>query len=79
MKIINSSFQYSSQNLNKIKELKDIYKKYKVKSKYDLEIIRDLTHTYPNDNSFSKNYKKLYTMDVSVQFRFQCNFEPNWK
>ena len=63
MKIINSSFQYS--NLNNLKEIKDIYKKYKFKSKYDIEIIRDLTRTYPNDNSFSKdskNYKKLYNI-----------------
>jgi len=63
MKIINSSFHYS--NLNNLKELKDIYKKYKFKSKYDIEIIRDLTRTYPNDNSFSKdskNYKKLYNI-----------------
>ena len=65
MKIINSTFQYSSNNLNNTKELKDTYNKYKFKSKYDIEIIRDLTRTYPNDNSFSKdskNYKKLYNI-----------------
>ena len=68
MKIINSIFQYSSKNLKNKKNLKNIYNYCKTKSKYESEILKDLTRTFPIDKSFSKeskNYKKLYNILVS--------------
>jgi hypothetical protein len=65
MKVMKSLFKYSSNNLKNMKELKTIYNNYKIKSKYDIDILNDLTRTFPNDKSFSKdskNYKKLYNL-----------------
>ena len=65
MKIINSVFHYKSKIFKNIEQVNAIYKNYKVKSKYDKEILKDLTRTFPKDKSFSKdsqNYKKLYNI-----------------
>ena len=65
MKVIKSIFKYSSKKLKNMKELKDVYNNYKTKSKYDIDILKDLTRTFPNDKSFSKdskNYQKLYNL-----------------
>ena len=66
MKAINSIFQYSSKNLKT--DLKNIYNNCRIKSKYESNILKDLTRTFPKDKSFSKeskNYKKLYNILVS--------------
>ncbi len=66
MKAINSIFQYSSKNLKT--DLKNIYNNCRTKSKYESNILKDLTRTFPKDKSFSKeskNYKKLYNILVS--------------
>lgn len=65
MKIIQSIFKYSSKKLKNKDKLKLIYNNYKTKSKYDVDILKDLTRTFPKDNSFSKNadnYLKLYNL-----------------
>ena len=65
MKIIQSIFKYSSKKLKNKDKLKLIYNNYKTKSKYDIDILKDLTRTFPKDNSFSKNadnYLKLYNL-----------------
>ena len=62
-KIIASIFKYCP--IKSKKELKHIYHSYKTKSKYDIEIKKDLTRTFPKDKSFSKdsqNSKKLYNI-----------------
>ena len=64
-KVFTSIFKYSSLKIKTQKELKNIYYLYKKKSKYDTEIIKDLTRTFPKDKSFSKgskNYRKLYNI-----------------
>ena len=65
MKIIHSIFKYSTIKYKNKKELKAFYNNYKVKSKYDIDIKKDLTRTFPQDKSFSKdsiNSKKLYNI-----------------
>ena len=67
-KIITSIFKYCSIKKKTKKELKNIYSSYKKKSKYDFEILKDLTRTFPKDKSFSKdskNSKKLYNILTS--------------
>ena len=67
-KIITSIFKYCSIKQKSKKELKNIYSSYKKKSKYDFEITKDLTRTFPKDKSFSKgskNSKKLYNVLTS--------------
>ena len=67
-KIITSLFKHCSIKIKSKKELKNIYYSYKTKSKYDLEITKDLTRTFPKDKSFSKdskNSKKLYNILTS--------------
>ena len=67
-KAINSIFQYSSKNLKNKADLKNIYSNCRIKSKYESNILKDLTRTFPKDKSFSKeskNYKKLYNILVS--------------
>ena len=64
-KIILSLFKYCSIKKKSKKELKYLYSSYKTKSKYDMEISKDLTRTFPKDKSFSKdsqNSKKLYNV-----------------
>ena len=64
-KIILSLFKYCSIKKKSKKELKHLYSSYKTKSKYDMEISKDLTRTFPKDKSFSKdsqNSKKLYNV-----------------
>ena len=64
-KIILSLFKYCSLKKKSKKELKYLYSSYKTKSKYDMEISKDLTRTFPKDKSFSKdsqNSKKLYNV-----------------
>ena len=65
MKIIHSIFNYSSNKLKNKKYLKYIYNLNKTNSEYETDILKDLTRTFPNDKSFSKdskNYKKLYNI-----------------
>ena len=65
MKIIQTIFKYSTIKYKNKKELKSFYNNYKVKSKYDIDIKKDLTRTFPQDKSFSKdsiNNKKLYNI-----------------
>jgi hypothetical protein len=52
-KIITSIFKNCSIKIKSKKDLKIIYSSYKTKSKYDLEITKDLTRTFPKDKSFS--------------------------
>ena len=54
-KIITSIFKNCSIKIKSKKDLKIIYSSYKTKSKYDLEITKDLTRTFPKDKSFSKD------------------------
>ena len=54
-KIITSIFKHCSIKIKSKKDLKNIYSSYKTKSKYDLEITKDLTRTFPKDKSFSKD------------------------
>ena len=64
-KIILSLFKYCSIKKKSKKELKYLYSSYKTKSKYDMEISKYLTRTFPKDKSFSKdsqNSKKLYNV-----------------
>ena len=64
-KIILSLFKCCSIKKKSKKELKYLYSSYKTKSKYDMEISKDLTRTFPKDKSFSKdsqNSKKLYNV-----------------
>ena len=64
-KIITSIFKYCSIKIKTKKELKKVYSSFKAKSKYDQEIIKDLTRTFPKDKSFSKdsnNSNKLYNI-----------------
>ena len=64
-KIITSIFKYCSLKIKSNRELKSIYSSYKAKSKYDMEIQKDLTRTFPKDKSFSKdskNSQKLYNI-----------------
>ena len=64
-KIITSLFKYSSIKIKSSKEIRNIYSLYKKKSKYDEEITKDLTRTFPKDKSFSKDSKnshKLYNV-----------------
>jgi cytochrome bd-type quinol oxidase subunit 1 len=64
-KIILSLFKYCSIKKKTKKELKYLYSSYKTKSKYDMEITKDLTRTFPKDKSFSKdskNSQKLYNV-----------------
>ena len=64
-KIITSLFKYSSIKIKSSKEIRNIYSSYKKKSKYDEEITKDLTRTFPKDKSFSKDSKnshKLYNV-----------------
>ena len=66
-KIIETIFKYRSKKFKYITEteLKTLYNSYKLKSKYDEDILKDLTRTFPKDKSFSKdskNYKKLYNI-----------------
>ena len=64
-KIITSIFKYCSIKIKSNRELKSIYSSYKTKSKYDMEIQKDLTRTFPKDKSFSKdskNSQKLYNI-----------------
>ena len=58
-KIILSLFKYCSIKKKSKKELKYLYSSYKTKSKYDMEISKDLTRTFPKDKSFSKDSQKL--------------------
>ena len=65
LKIIKSIFKYCTKKFKYKKELKAFYNNLNVKSKYDEDILKDLTRTFPNDKSFSKdskNYKKLYNI-----------------
>ena len=67
-KVITTIYKYSQIKIKSRKELKNIYSLYKSKSKYDSEILKDLTRTFPKDKSFSKgskNYKKLYNILTS--------------
>ena len=76
MRTINSIFKYSSKNLKNKKNLKNIYNYCKTKSKYESDILKDLTRTFPIDKSFSKeskNYKKLYNILVSYS-NYNQNF-----
>ena len=64
-KIIGTIFKYCSIKFKNKNELKTIYNSYKLKSKYESDILKDLTRTFPNDKSFSKdskNYMKLYNI-----------------
>ena len=64
-KIILSLFKYCSIKKKSKKEIKSLYSSYKYKSKYDMEISKDLTRTFPKDKSFSKdskNSQKLYNV-----------------
>ena len=64
-KIILSLFKYCSIKKKSKKEIKFLYSSYKFKSKYDMEISKDLTRTFPKDKSFSKDSKnshKLYNV-----------------
>ena len=68
LKIIQSIFKYTTIKFKNKKELKTFYNNYKVKSKYDIDILKDLTRTFPHDKSFSKdsqNSKKLYNILTS--------------
>ena len=68
MKIMHSIFKYSTIKYKTKKDLKAFYNNYKVKSKYDIDIKKDLTRTFPHDKSFSKdsiNTKKLYNILTS--------------
>ena len=68
MKAINSIFQFSSKDLKNKVDLKMIYNSCRIESKYESNILKDLTRTFPKDKSFSKeskNYKKLYNILVS--------------
>ena len=66
LKILSSLRKYASKSLkfNDSKELKAKYESYKkIKSKYDLIILQDISRTFPNEPNFSVNsinYKKLY-------------------
>ena len=65
MKVIKSIFKYCTKKFKNKKELTTFYNNYKVKSKYEADISKDLPRTCPNDKSFSKgskNYKKLYNI-----------------
>ena len=64
-KIILSLFKYCSIKKKSKKDIKSLYSSYKIKSKYDMEISKDLTRTFPKDKSFSKDSKnthKLYNV-----------------
>ena len=64
-KIILSLFKYCSIKKKSKRDIKSLYSSYKTKSKYDMEISKDLTRTFPKDKSFSKDSKnshKLYNV-----------------
>ena len=64
-KIITSIFKHCSIKIKSKKDLKYFYSLYKTRSKYDQEITKDLTRTFPKDKLFSKdskNSKKLYNI-----------------
>ena len=72
LKILSSLQKYASKNLiinNPKKTLKEKYEYYKkIKSKYDLIILQDISRTFPNEPNFSVNsinYKKLYNILIA--------------
>ena len=66
-KIMKSLLNYSSEKIRNLKaeKLSDVYKAYNYKSRYNDYIIKDLTRTFPDDETFNKNslnYYKLYNI-----------------
>ena len=63
-KIIKSLLNYSSSKLRnkKKEEIEQIYNSFNFKSIYNEDIIKDLTRTFPNDNTFNKNSLGYYKL-----------------
>ena len=63
-KIIKSLLKYSSNKLKnkKKEEIEQIYSSFNFKSNYNEDIIKDLTRTFPNDNTFNKNSLGYYKL-----------------
>jgi len=72
LRLLSSLQKYASKilkNNNSKKTLKDKYEYFKkMKSKYDLIILQDISRTFPNEPNFcvnSINYKKLYNILIA--------------
>ena len=79
LRLLSSLQKYASKilkNNNSKKTLKDKYEYFKkMKSKYDLIILQDISRTFPNEPNFcvnSINYKKLYNILIAYS-----NFNKN--